>query len=227
MALNRQDLREQLKEQLVERILNGTYMPGTRITASELMAEFGVSQAPVREALRELEARRLIESKPHRGVRVRLLSRTELTEMYPVRAALEETAGRIGAPTIGADTLVNLRGEIDAMLAAAERGDLRDENLHDYRFHELIFESCGNTLLLETWHSLHFEIRSLVTYVALPSELGHIAMSHRPILQALEKHDPVRAASEMRRHVERWGALTVQRHAEEDELNESTRRGAG
>lgn len=226
MPLNRQDLREQLKEQLVERILNGTYMPGTRITSSELMAEFGVSQAPVREALRELEARRLLESKPHRGVRVRSLSRTELTEMYPVRAALEETAGRIGAPIIEESTLSQLRQEIEEMMAAAERGDLRDANIHDYRFHELIFESSKNTLLLETWHSLHFEIRSLVTYVALPTELGNIATSHRPILRALEKRDPVRAGDEMRRHVERWGHLIIQRYAE-DERNEVRRRGAG
>ena len=93
-------LREEIKERIVERILDGTYGPGERIVESAVAAEFGVSQAPVREALRDLEAMRFVESQPHRGARVREVSTEELVQIYPVRAALEEVAGREAAPRI-------------------------------------------------------------------------------------------------------------------------------
>src|SRR3712207_9391631 len=73
-------LREEIKERIVERILDGTYGPGERIVESAVAAEFGVSQAPVREALRDLEAMRFIESQPHRGARVREIGRASCRE---------------------------------------------------------------------------------------------------------------------------------------------------
>jgi DNA-binding GntR family transcriptional regulator len=69
--LRRTTLRDQIKDRIVERILNGTYGPGDRIVESQVATEFGTSQAPVREALRELEALRFVEARPHRGARVR------------------------------------------------------------------------------------------------------------------------------------------------------------
>ena len=89
MTLSRSVLREQIKEVIIQRILDGTYAPGDRVVELALVQELGVSQAPVREALRDLEAMRFIESEPYRGARVRQVTHKELTETYPVRAALE------------------------------------------------------------------------------------------------------------------------------------------
>ena len=165
VSLNRSVLREQLRERILQRILDGDYAPGERIVESHLMKEYGVSQAPIREALRDLEAMRFVESEAHRGVRVRTITEKEMGEMYPVRAALEEVAGRAAAPQITDATLDALQAEIDAMRAASERRDLHAQLVHDARFHELIFEAAGNALLLEVWRSLHAEIRALITYV--------------------------------------------------------------
>ena len=92
--LRRTTLRDQIKDRLVQRILDGTYGPGDRIVESQVATEFGTSQAPVREALRELEAMRFVETQPHRGARVREVTTEELGQIYPVRAALEEVAGK-------------------------------------------------------------------------------------------------------------------------------------
>lgn len=214
--LNRLSLREQLKEHVLRRILNGTYPPGTRITEAELMNEYGVSQAPVREALRELEAMRFLDSKAHRGVRVRSVSRGELVEMYPVRAALEELAGRLAATRVDEERLACLSDEIAAMTRAARHGDMHEENLHDYRFHELIFEYAANSLLVSIWRSMHFEVRALVTYVKLPLELKTIAEDHLPILAALRSGDAELAGRAMREHVEKYGGLVTARPETED-----------
>ena len=84
MTLERSVMREQIKELIIKRILKGTYQPGQRVVELQLVQELGVSQAPVREALRDLEAMKFIESEPYRGARVRQVAREELTETYPV-----------------------------------------------------------------------------------------------------------------------------------------------
>jgi DNA-binding GntR family transcriptional regulator len=93
--VSRPTLRDQIKDALLQRILQGTYAPGERIVEIRVAREFGVSQAPVREALRELEILRLIESEPFRGARVRGVRPEEIAETYPVRAALEAGNGML------------------------------------------------------------------------------------------------------------------------------------
>jgi DNA-binding GntR family transcriptional regulator len=208
-SLTRSVLREQLKERILQRILDGEYAPGDRIVESRLAREYGVSQAPVREALRDLEAMRFVASEAHRGVRVRTITEREIGEMYPVRAALEEVAGRAAAPQITDATLQALEDEIEAMRAAHRAGDLHAQLVHDARFHELIFEASGNALLLEVWRSLHAEIRALITYLRASTSLEEIAESHRPILAALRARDPALAGKEMRHHIEYFGALAT------------------
>ncbi len=207
--LSRSVLRDQLKEKILQRILNREYEPGERIVESRLMKEYCVSQAPVREALRDLEAMRFVESRPHRGARVRLISDKEMGEMYPVRAALEEVAGRAAAPVITDETLDLLEDEIEAMRSAADRADLHSQLVHDARFHELIFEAAGNSLLLDVWRSLHAEIRALITYSRANTDLSTIVDSHLPILQALRLRDPGLAGKEMRHHIEHFGSLAI------------------
>jgi DNA-binding GntR family transcriptional regulator len=207
--LTRSVLRDQLREKILHRILDGEYEPGERIIESRLMKEYGVSQAPIREALRDLEAMRFVESEAHRGVRVRTISQKEMGEMYPVRAALEEVAGRAAAPLMTDEVLALLEVEIRAMRAASETGDLHGQLVHDARFHELIFETAGNSLLLEVWRSLHAEIRALITYTRLHTEMAEIVESHLPIVAALRTRDPALAGKEMRDHIEHFGSLAM------------------
>ena len=208
-SLHRSVLRDQLRERILQRILDGEYAPGERVVESRLMKEYGVSQAPIREALRDLEAMRFVESEAHRGVRVRTINEKEMGEMYPVRAALEEVAGRLAAPQVTDDTLLALEAEIDAMRAAYHRRDLHAQLVHDARFHELIFAATGNTLLLEVWRSLHAEIRALITYVRVGVDAHQIVDAHLPILAALRQRDPALAGKEMRHHIEYFGSLAV------------------
>jgi DNA-binding GntR family transcriptional regulator len=202
-------LREAIKERIVERILEGTYGPGERIVESAVAAEFGVSQAPVREALRDLEAMRFVESQPHRGARVREVSTEELIQIYPVRAALEEVAGREAAPRITEDELALLGDELAGMRRAADAGDLHALMVHDTRFHEIIVEASGNQVLVDVWRSLRVEARSLVSALKSHSDLQSIAELHRPVLQAVQFRDPEFLGREMRAHIEFFGASVI------------------
>jgi DNA-binding GntR family transcriptional regulator len=195
-----------VKELILERILNGTYRPGERLVETRIAAELGTSQAPVREALRDLELLRFVESEPFRGARVREVSLDELIEIYPVRAAIEEVAAREAATKLDGEVEA-LAAELDAMHRAADSDDLHAQVEHDVAFHRLIVEASGNRVLLETWQSLRIEARTIVT--ALRSGLdGHeIAERHRPVLEALRARDPELAGEALRRHVEQYGEL--------------------
>jgi DNA-binding GntR family transcriptional regulator len=202
-------LRDAIKERIVARILDGTYGPGERIVESAVAAELGVSQAPVREALRDLEAMRFVESQPHRGARVRDVTADELVQIYPVRAALEEVAGREAAPRITEAAIALLREELAGMRRAAGAGDLHALMVHDARFHEIIVEASGNYVLLDVWRSLRVQARSLVTALKGRSDLHAIAELHRPVLQAVEFRDPELLGKEMRAHIEFFGASVI------------------
>ena len=195
-----------MKELILERILNGTYRPGERLVETRIATELGTSQAPVREALRDLELLRFVESEPFRGARVREVSQEELVEIYPVRAAIEEVAARAAATRL--DGKVDaLAAEIDAMHRAADAKDLRAQVEHDVAFHRLIVEAAGNRILLETWLSLRVETRTMLTALRTGLDGHDIAERHRPVLEALRARDPELAGTTLRRHVEQFGEL--------------------
>jgi DNA-binding GntR family transcriptional regulator len=201
VAVSRSTLRDQVKDVLVERILDGVYGPGDRIVEMRVAEEFGVSQAPVREALRELELLRLVVSEPFRGARVRDVSPEELKEIYPVRAALEEVAARLATPALAGD-IKPLKAELKAMRAAAKRGDVHDFIAHDVAFHRVIVEASGNRTLQELWRSLHVDLRTTITLIKHVDDLADVATSHAPVLEAIAAGDPELAASVLRRHIE-------------------------
>jgi DNA-binding GntR family transcriptional regulator len=202
-------LRDVIRERIVERILDGTYPPGSRIVESQLAHEFGTSQAPVREALRDLEGMRFIESQPHVGARVRAVTSEELGQIYPVRAALEEVAGREAAARMTDEILAALADELQAMRRAAEAGEVHEQLVHDARFHEIIVEASGNQVLLEVWRSLRVEASTLVSVLKADSNLRMIAEMHRPVLSALQLRDPDLAGKEMRAHIEFFGSFVT------------------
>ncbi len=208
MNVNRTSLRTQIREILLARILNGEYKLGDRLVEMQIAQEFGISQAPVRESLRELEALGFVESKPYRGTRVRAVTKAELTEIYPVRAALEEVAARVAAQRL-AGKVEALAAELAAMHRAAEKGDLYEQVQHDVEFHRLIVEASGNRVLQDVWRSLRIEARTLIS--ALKADIGghEIAEMHRPVLEALAEGNAEKAGVLLRKHVEYFGELIL------------------
>lgn len=209
MSVTRTVLREQIKDILLERILSGQYKPGDRLVETQIAQEFGTSQAPVRESLRDLEALRFVESQPFKGTRVRAISLEELAEIYPVRAALEEVAAQAAAVKLDG-WLDDLQREYEAMCRAAERGDLHEQVHHDVEFHRLIVTASGNHTLFEVWSSLRIEARTLITLVETHIDLHQLAEMHHPILEAFAARDPEVAGRAVREHVLAFGEILLQ-----------------
>jgi DNA-binding GntR family transcriptional regulator len=207
-AVTRTVLREQVKELLLGRILGGVYRPGDRLVETRIAQELGTSQAPVREALRDLELLRFVESEPFRGARVRAVSAAELAEIYPVRAAIEEVAAREAAVRLDG-RVAGLERELAAMRRAAADGDLHALVEHDVRFHRLIIEAAGNRTLLDVWTSLRVEARTIITALTTGIDHHELADMHEPVLAALAARDPEQAGRALRRHIEEFGELVL------------------
>jgi DNA-binding GntR family transcriptional regulator len=209
LTVRRTVLREEVKNVLLERILSGHYAPGERLVEIRIAQELGVSQAPVREALRDLESVRFVESIAFRGARVREVSDAELIEVYPIRGALEEVAAREAARRLDGDVKA-LEAEVKAMGSA--RG-LREQVEHDVRFHQLIVEASGNSRLIEIWASLQVETRTAITALRMGLTPREAAEMHQPIIDALRRRDSRGAGRAIRSHVERFGRMLAKAHA--------------
>jgi DNA-binding GntR family transcriptional regulator len=200
-VISRTVLREQVKDVLLQRIASGELQPGERLVETRIAQELGTSQAPVREALRDLQLLRLVESEPFRGSRVRVFDEEEMIEVYPVRAVLEELAARIAAERLGGDVSA-LEVEFEGMREAVRRDDTNALVQHDIAFHRLVVEAAGNSVLEQCWKALGVESRITIslygTYMA--PELA--AERHIKLLDAIRSENASAAGREARKHVE-------------------------
>lgn len=201
MEVRRDCIRAQIRRVLLTRILDGTYRPGDRLKELQIAREFQTSQGPVREALRELEALRLVESETYRGTRVRAISPLEMREAAEVRGVLEQAAAAKAAGRLKGNA-APLHAELDALRAAAATGDLDAYSRCNMAFHRRIVEASGNAVMLRVWDSLMLEVRTRIGLNQLDLDLPAVAETHLPIIEALERGDGERAGSLLRAHAE-------------------------
>ncbi|MER6200506.1 GntR family transcriptional regulator [Streptomyces sp. NPDC001586] len=182
-------LREQIREHIVEGIVSGRWKPGERIVERRIAVELEVSQTPVREALRELETLRLIESAPNKGVRVRNLSAADLEEIYPVRAGLEQIAAELAAPRLALDCTA-LEPHVAALWEADRIEDGTAQVRHTVGFHREMVRAAGNSVLLHTWESLGIEVFTALSIRWLGTVQKSYAEEHEALVEAFRSQDP-------------------------------------
>jgi DNA-binding GntR family transcriptional regulator len=215
LALSRMVLSDQVKDHLLEAILDGRYPPGARIVETRVARELGTSQAPVREALRDLEALGLVETAAFRGARVRHPSADELLEAFVVRSQLESLAARLAVERLTTPDLDRLTGLLGEMRRAARADDLHAEAVADAAFHGLIVEFSGNAMLRRVWQLLEPLSRTYITLVAPGADRHRIADLHQPVLDALRRRDGDRAAGALDHHYTAVGTMLASLWADE------------
>ena len=215
-AVSRSVLADQVKDRILEGILNGHYPPDSRIIETRVARELGTSQAPVREALRGLEALGVVEITPFRGARVRRPSRREIIEAYAVRSALESLGSRLAVPRMTDENLAELAGHLEAMRSAARDGDGRGVAEADARFHARIVELADNSTLEKVWRSLEPFSRTYITLVVPGADPQWSADLHAPILAALERRDPEAVVDALQRHFEEVSENMARRWPDEE-----------
>jgi DNA-binding GntR family transcriptional regulator len=200
IALKRTCMRDRIREVLVARILDGTYPAGTQLKELTLAREFNVSQAPIREALRELEGSGLVRSERFRGTRVRGADLAEMRESYELRTMLEERAVELAAP-YSPELLEELERCVRAMAAAVARDDSEHYIDQALRFHRQLIVASRNRAFVAVWDSLHWEVRGRVALRRIAqrgSGLKPLVDMHKALLARLRAGDTPRAMAKMR-----------------------------
>ncbi len=205
--ISRSVLSDQVKDHLLQAILAGHYAPGSRIVETRVARELGISQAPVREALRDLEALGVVEITAFQGARVRHPSKSELLEAYEIRAELESLGARLALPRLSDADFTELQDYIDGMRQAATAGDRHAEARIDATFHTRVIEIAGNFTLERVWRYLEPVSRTYITLVVPGVNARQIADMHQPILDALRQRDPQLTVDAIRRHFLTAGAM--------------------
>lgn len=209
--LPRLTLGRQIRDALVRRIVTGELQPGERLVETRIAEEYGTSQAPVREALRELEAIGMVETRPRRGTFVRHFIQQTLRESYVVRAALEEAATRLAMPA-GSLPFAALEADVEAMRAAATANDVQAIGAASVSFHRHVIDAAANELLKHAWESLQIEARTAVTLLAVEPDLNEVADEHDELLTVLRSGDLAAACQLTRDHQWHYADLPHDAH---------------
>jgi DNA-binding GntR family transcriptional regulator len=192
--------RDRIRFALLKRISEGIYLPGERLKELTLAREFEVSQAPVREAFRELEALGVLVSERYRGTRIREISGQETRDAYQLRGYLEEIAAQL-------IPLPKLREEMESiealqviMRSAAQSGDVEGFAHANMQFHRSIVGLSSNQILPRLWDSLEIGMWSRLNLQKNEAKLLSLAEIHQPIVDALRLGDLKQTGALLREH---------------------------
>jgi DNA-binding GntR family transcriptional regulator len=184
-------------------IVTGRLAPGHRLVETELAAELGVSRAPVREALRQLEQEGLVASSPYRGTEVLGVTREEVAEvLVPVRLTIECFAFRKALPLLTDADLEALAALVETMRRAAAAGDLDALADADVRFHELVIGRSQQVHCLQIWRTIEPRVRAYfrrdASRHATPAD---VVAQHETLLAALRARDEEHVLAAIEHHV--------------------------
>jgi DNA-binding GntR family transcriptional regulator len=179
-----------------ELVITGELGPGEQLRQRDLALRFGVSQTPVREAMRRLESEGLLVCDTHRGFTVVTPGDGRVEENFQIRAALESLGAALAAPKVDADGLARLR-DLNEQMRALPDDDPRYAELNR-EFHFTVYEYARSPLLLSLmrllWASLHGGPRVSRTHT-------ESARQHDAILAALANADAPAASARTYQHI--------------------------
>ena len=195
--------REEICDYIKELILSGELKPGDRIVETRCAKELGVSQSPVREAIRELELIGLVENIPFQGSFVREHTIKDVKESYKVRISLETLGIKYAVESITDDQLKEIYGVMKEMETAAENQEFDLYIKLDTLFHQKIIEISQNAMLLRLWSQCHVrEWTYIATRKLSETGLENLAIRHEAIYNALAERDEAKAVQAVSSHLE-------------------------
>lgn len=193
-------LREDIKRYLINAILRGDYKPGERLVETQIARDINVSQAPVREAIRDMEQMGILTSEPYRGASVRNFSIKDLRDIYDLRAEVEALAIRSAVPYLEEQEISAIESVLGQMDAAAEAGNIELMVSLDVRFHELIVKASRNQFVEQTWRTASIEFWTLLGTYQYKHDKGCLSGRHQPILEAIRNRDAEEAEKQIKTH---------------------------
>lgn len=177
-------------EALRNRILSGQLLPRERVVASRLAKELGVSEIPVREAIKRLEAEQLVTLIPNSGAVVANMSSVLVRELFDIRASLEGLAGRTACSHLTPADFSQLQEHLNRMEAAQQKGAYIEASRYNRAFHWVIYEASPYDYLKKLIRDLMQRTeRGRALFALVPGYYERQVADHQEILARLRAGD--------------------------------------
>jgi DNA-binding GntR family transcriptional regulator len=203
-------LPEMVHDYLREGILSGSLLPAESIRQDDVANRLGVSRAPVREALNQLEREGLVVLRPRRGYVVASLDGAEIEEIFQIRMLLEEYAARLAAERRTPQHIAALKGVVQAMkkIDSCTPENLARMSTLDGEFHATMFGATRQPRLVQIIRNLRDVVEHYVRVYAHTAtfsarHLRDMQSEHQQIFVAFEAGDAEKAARVSRIHCQR------------------------
>src|SRR5918996_4216113 len=206
--IQKRPLKEDIFDVLHEKIISGTYKPGNWLRQEDIATQLGVSMTPVREAFDLLVSAGLAERVPYRGVRVREMSTKDVVEAYGLRLILEAVIAQEAARNITQEQILGLEAMLDEMKKHETLNEMSNARRLSREFHAAIAKSSRNDLLIKLYDIVSNAFPDWLLYEALfrkpellVDSMANTDNEHLAIVDALKKHDGLKAAQKSIEHV--------------------------
>jgi len=199
--LHKQSLSVDLAEYIKQQILDGQLHPGDRIVETKLAKELGISQTPVREAIRLLSGEGIITILPNKGPMVRTFDLNDIYEVYSLRSVLEGLAIRL-AVQLATDSQIHALVQHFEEMKRKLEDDSVDSLLQESNFiHQSIICLSSQSRLSASYNSITFHIALATRMLGQVSTKKKEVEQHAELIEALVRRDPDHAEKVMRLHI--------------------------
>ncbi|WP_042121925.1 GntR family transcriptional regulator [Paenibacillus senegalensis] len=208
--MDKQSISQDLVEHIKQLILDGELNMGDRIVETRVAKELGISQTPVREAIRQLCGEGILIVVPNKGPMVRTFDLKDVYEIYSLRAVTEGMAIRLATFNASEQDIESLKQFYEDMKQKEKDdsvGSLLKESLH---IHQTIMKLSNHSRLNETYDSISFQISMVNRILGKESTKRKEVEQHQELIDALASRDPEFAEKTMRKHIYRSYSEYVQ-----------------
>ena len=197
-----QSMTSQLIVRFRDRILSGTYAPGSALRQDSLAAEFGTSKIPVREALVQLQSEGLVDIFPNRGFQVRPLVSSELDEVFRLRLKIEPSAVALGAKLATAADHRAARDALELLNEATAAGEFASSGRLNRAFHLLLIVPRMQPVAAEVLGRLHtLAQRYVQAHLRPDGRVKRATREHAALLKAWSLGKPKEARALVHAHI--------------------------
>ena len=195
-------LRAQVENNLRQAIVGGQLKAGEKLVERELCEMLGVSRPSLREAMRRLEAEKLIVIVPHRGPEVASITLAEARDLYAVRGLLETFAAHDFALNASDAQVKNLARAVRRLTEAGRKSQTAAVLLAKAEFYQILLAGCGNALVGEILGGLLARVSLLrATSLMMPNRLPRSLEEINALLTCIEARDAKGAQKMAQKHV--------------------------
>lgn len=209
--VDRVSLGEVAASRIREAILEGRLPLGSKLGEVELSQSLGVSRAPVREALQQLQQEGLVTSSRYRGTSVTELSEQDIEELATLRSSLERLSWSRASTRLTPADVDELDEIITEMRQHVERGAYPELVRLDIDFHDKVVQAAQHGRLYTAWYTIKWQAALVLLNrrVAVPDYHRIIVSEHAQLLNVLRAGNPERAADAVSMHIaEAYARLT-------------------